>query len=735
VWFAPLAPVPDPVAVPEAVAAAVGARDEGAGAEAKTAPEDRVADRLGGRAALLVLDNCEHVAAAATSFVAGLLARCPRVVVLATSREPLGISGELQKHVDPLAVADAVTLFADRARAVQERFVVTDEDELAMLCRRLDGLPLAIELAAARTRVLPVAELAARVDDRFRLLTGAGTGDPRHRALVAAIDASYDLLFDDERRAFRRLSVFAGGVPLSVATEVCGPDALDLVTRLVDRSLLVADLSGREARYRMLESLRAYGRDRLVDEGELDDAMRALVSWSRDVAHQAAVAVRSAGQLDHLARLDVEHDNLRAALAWAVTGAPDDGLALVGWLLVPWFVHGRPQEARHWAEACLAAAVDPRPDDLARVLAYVGLIAEAPGWTGQPGAIEEQLATAEGRQRRAIGLADELGDDLLRADAQLVLLATLARRASMGMAVDRDQVVPIVRDAVAAFEAHDDQYGAGCVRSTEAIFGIVDGDEAAVALAIERTRAHVARSGDRFGASRVEWLLGIQARAAGDPALAYRHVERSIRLLDELGMAHAVTSQAEVLAQLAQAAGEDALAAQWRAFVRARRGGTTLLDSSIAAASRNRAGLAARSAGSPDEARTAHLEALALYEEAGSASGIAFTQSCLGFLDGDQTRHQQALTAAVDAGDPVALALALLGIASGFGPGEEAWAAVLLGAAAARWPSAGPPSHREDLDAVRAALGDGWAVEEAVGSVLSSDELLATVRLRRLVRA
>ena len=210
------------------------------------APEARTARRIGERPVVVVLDNCEHVADAAAGSASALLSTCPNLTIVATSREPLDLDGEAQLTLQPLAPADAAALFADRARTVQPRFGSADElAGLEDLCRRLDGLPLAIELAAARAKVLPLAQMAEMLDDRFTLLRAHRRhGDGRHAGLRAAIDSSYELLFDDERRLFRALAPFAGGVTLETATAVFGPDALDLVTRLVDRSLLFADISG-----------------------------------------------------------------------------------------------------------------------------------------------------------------------------------------------------------------------------------------------------------------------------------------------------------------------------------------------------------------------------------------------------------------------------------------------------------------------------------------------------------
>ena len=289
VWFVELALLVDPAAVAEAVASAVGAQDHSPARAAGTLrpPELRAIERLGDRAVIIVLDNCEHVLDAAAEVAARLLAGCPELRIVATSREPLSLDGEHQLVLGPLTDDDATALFAARAQVVQPRFRA-DQDELADLCRHLDGLPLAIELAAARTKTLPVPEIAARLEDRFGLLLAhKRSGPDRQQGLRAAIDWSYNLLFEEEQRAFRRLAVFAGGATLDAAEAVCGPEALDIVARLVDKSLLVADTAGRLARFRMLESLRAYGHDRLVEGDEVGAALAAHCQWCTRLAEDA----------------------------------------------------------------------------------------------------------------------------------------------------------------------------------------------------------------------------------------------------------------------------------------------------------------------------------------------------------------------------------------------------------------------------------------------------------------
>ncbi|HEV7761227.1 MAG TPA: BTAD domain-containing putative transcriptional regulator, partial [Acidimicrobiales bacterium] len=435
VWFVDLAPVVDPGAVAETVASAVGAQDRAPAGTARP-PEARTIERLGRRRVVVLLDNCEHVIDAAARCVAQLLASCPALRIVATSREPLGLDGEHQLPLGPLADTDAAALFTARAEAVQPLFRA-DPDDLAGLCRHLDGLPLAIELAAARTKTLPVAEIEERLHDRFALLVAPRrSGTDRQRTLRTAIDWSHDLLFDDEQRAFRRLAVFAGGTTVDAAEAVCGVDALEILTRLVDKSLLVADTGGPTARFRMLESLRAYGIDRLAGAGELDDARAIHLRWCTDLAEAAEAGIRGPDQLAWLDRLDAEHDNLRAALAHAMVADPVTGLRLVGALALPWWFRSRGREARYWVEAGLAAVADDAPAAVrAKALTWSGLLADfraSAAGGDRPGGFETELDLAAERQRQAVALALATGDELAVASARSQLSLTLTRQAMAG---------------------------------------------------------------------------------------------------------------------------------------------------------------------------------------------------------------------------------------------------------------------------------------------------------------
>ncbi|GAB3179441.1 AfsR/SARP family transcriptional regulator [Streptomyces incanus] len=377
VRVAELAPVEDPAGVPEAVVTAVGARETvlyGAGAEGMRAatergddPVNRLAEHCGRRRMLLVLDNCEHVVDAAARLVETLLERCPGLTVLATSREPLGVPGEVLRPVEPLPEPVALRLLADRGAAARPGFRVDDDPEAcAEICHRLDGLPLAIELAAARLRMLTPRQIADRLDDRFRLLTsGSRTVRPRQQTLRAVVDWSWDLLDAGERDVLRRLSVFAGGCDLAAAEAVCGPAVLDVLGSLVDKSLVVVVPSGGgpggdEMRYRLLETVAEYASERLDEAGRRTGAERAHLTYYRELARTTDPLLRGPDQLAAIERLEREYENLRTALRHAVV-ARDEQEALCLALSLSWYWQMRDQriEARNWCREVMALGPDP----------------------------------------------------------------------------------------------------------------------------------------------------------------------------------------------------------------------------------------------------------------------------------------------------------------------------------------------------------------------------------------
>ncbi|WP_329110945.1 winged helix-turn-helix domain-containing protein [Micromonospora sp. NBC_01699] len=379
VCFVELAAASPGTNLAQAVLGALGLRDAGlrAPAEHRRDTTDRLVAALTDRPLLLVLDNCEHVVAEAARLTAALLHACPRLRILTTSREPLRLTGEALCPVTGLALppqqcgpADArdypaVRLFAERAVDVAPDFAITaaNVDAVLRICRTLDGLPLAIELAAARLRTLPAADIAARLDDRFRLLTrGSRTALPRHRTLRAAVEWSWDLLEPTERVLARRLTVFTGGATVESAEGVCGlpdHDLVEVLAGLVDKSLVEVH----DGRYRMLDTVRAYGAERLAEAGEADRLHRAHADWFLAVAQTADPHLRRSEQLDWLRRLDAERDNLHAALRRATREAdPGTALRLVAALSFYWWLRGLRGEAATRAEEVLdTVGAEPPP--------------------------------------------------------------------------------------------------------------------------------------------------------------------------------------------------------------------------------------------------------------------------------------------------------------------------------------------------------------------------------------
>ncbi|MFJ4186352.1 AfsR/SARP family transcriptional regulator [Kitasatospora sp. NPDC089509] len=386
VWVAELAPLESPEAVPAAVVSALGLRElvlHGGGRVAEVMekraedPLRRLVEHCGHRRMLLVLDNCEHLIQAAADLADTLLAECPGLTVLATSREPLGVPGETVLPVEPLPDPVALRLLAERAAAARPGFDPEgDPEACAEICRRLDGLPLAIELAAARLRVMTARQIADRLDGRFALLTaGSRTLLPRQQTLRAVVDWSWDLLGKRERAVLRRLSVFAGGWQLEDAevvcadgTEVVGPEVADLLLSLVDKSLLVADLAddGGQPRYRMLETIHEYATERLAESAAERDATGARhLSHFRSVVAAADLAVHGPRQLHWLSVLEREQDNVRAALRRAIDlGDEQQALVLALGMSWYWSLRGYSLEARGWYDAVTALGPGPFGPDV-----------------------------------------------------------------------------------------------------------------------------------------------------------------------------------------------------------------------------------------------------------------------------------------------------------------------------------------------------------------------------------
>jgi len=372
VWLIELDPITDPLVLPQVIAGALGLKEQ-----AGRRLADTLADHLRGQHSLLVLDNCEHVVDSAAELTGALLRECEGLRVLATSREPLKLPGEVSWRVPPLARDEAVRLFTDRARSQSPGFQLTDENLQVVLgiCERLDEIPLAIELAAARVAMMPVNEILVRLQDRFSLLTaGTRTSASRQQTLRATLDWSYELLADPEKMLFERVSIFAGRFSLDEVEAVCSDDrlgsraVLDLLARLVDKSMVTLD----GGRYRCLETIRSYGRQRLSDAGELEALEARLGSYLLAVAE-----AREPGRLaEWLDRLEAVHDDIRATLLWSLKADPELGMRLGDALNLFWQLRGHASEPRQFADAMLAQTgsdfrLRPAALHLAGAFAYV----------------------------------------------------------------------------------------------------------------------------------------------------------------------------------------------------------------------------------------------------------------------------------------------------------------------------------------------------------------------------
>ncbi|WP_405424036.1 AfsR/SARP family transcriptional regulator [Streptomyces erythrochromogenes] len=745
VWLVELAPLGAGADVAPAVLNALALREHGAAAGD---PLDRLAAALRTRTALLVLDNCEHLIEAAASLADRLLGECPGLRILATSREPLGLTGEALWPVHPLALpprdADAaqamsyasVRLLNDRAAAARSGFAVTEETAAAVtrICRALDGMPLAIELAAARLRTMSAEQLAARLDDRFRLLTGGARSAPRqHRTLRAVVDWSWELLTEPERALLRRLAAFPGGATVEAAEGVCagGPveeyDVLDLVTSLADKSLLVTDGDGR---YRMLETIRAYGLDKLAEAGEEEAVRRAHAAYFTGLARAADPYLRRSEQLEWLARLTAEHDNLSAALRGAIAAGEARAavrlVAAAGWY---WWLSGHKADGGRLAAQALALPdrpadlPDPAGPDPTDICA-----ADTEGAEGTEGGYEESRAVA--CALAVLFATAGLGDD--RQTAELLREGVLlAGRTGSRHPVVRflDPLDRILRSAAAGeappadawegAQADEDPWvrAQGLLEGAKFLLGTggrPERAEAAIASALAGFRG----LGERWGTSFALTLLADLVARRGDHAAAIGHYEEAVAVLGELGVVEDRLYAWVRQAQLRLLTGDPAGGAATMA--RAQRAATAAgWPEALAMVAHGRADLA-RWNGDRDLARAELARAReAIREVAVHPVFRAVVLDSLGYLDAAEggpaaarAHRAEALDLALAAGHAPTLAQVLVGVADQAllleRPRE---AARLLAAALAV--RGGPDHARADAarveGAARAALGEAYA--------------------------
>jgi predicted ATPase/class 3 adenylate cyclase/DNA-binding CsgD family transcriptional regulator len=530
VWYVDLAPITHPDLVPGTVARAFGLSDQ-PGRSAL----DTLLRSLGDRRMLVVLDNCEHLPDACATLAAALLGACPAVTLLATSREPIRAVGEITWQVPSLSLDDeAIELFIDRARQVRPDFAVSDENAgtVTEICRRLDGMPLAIELAAARIRALSLTEIVDSLHDRFRLLTGgARTAVRRQQTLRASVDWSHALLTEPEQVLFRRLSVFMGGFDLDAAQAVGGGhdieryQVLDQLTLLVDKSLVVAEDIKDRTRYRLLETVRQYALEKLGESGEANEVR----TRHRDYYTSTAAELDALEHTDRERRLDeaeAEIDNLRAAFGWSrENGEIELALRLASSLQPLWLTRGRLVEGLGWLDAALAEKAaesgDLRPAR-GRALADKALLLASVGVT-------ESLEAAE----QALALARELGDPAL-------LVRALVSRGSIS-AYDAEVSLPHLEEAADLARQLGDSWQLSQILNWQATAAMMAGDTVATVAAAEEGLDLANAIGDRFVSRQCRLWLANALVYRGDLARAVSECEEVIA---EAAAAHDVLLQA-----------------------------------------------------------------------------------------------------------------------------------------------------------------------------------------------
>jgi len=566
VWVVDLSPLSEQGLIPQTVAATLGVRETPGRSH-----RDALAEFLRPRHVLLVLDNCEHLIAECAQTVEPLLRAATKLHVLATSREGFGIAGEVVSRVPSLSLPaaselpasealleyDAIRLFVERAGAVDAAFTVkaTNAVTVAEICHRLDGIPLALELAAARLNVLSVDQISRRLSDRFRLLTGGSrTAVARQRTLEATIDWSYDLLSETERVLLCRLSVFPGGFTLEAAEDVCAGDGIDkdimvdLLSHLVDKSLIIADAEAAgERRYRFLETVRQYGRERLVRSGDAERVRDRHLSFFIELVRRAEPELQQADQVAWLNRLQREHDNVRSALDWCLANPErgDTGLELAAALTWFWIKRGYFAEGRQWLERALAAT-ESSERLRAKALNSISCMA----------VFQADYPTTLARADESIALGRKAGD--LRTTAHSLFLqgVVAVQRA------EREQIATLAAESQTAAVASEDLWIQAHPLELLGFVAVIDGHYDRGAQVFRDALELFRRSGDIWGVSRMLTNVGqvsvLQGNFAGARALA----AEGIALSQELGDRREVALYLEIVAAAEAGQGDVARAAR-----------------------------------------------------------------------------------------------------------------------------------------------------------------------------
>jgi predicted ATPase/DNA-binding SARP family transcriptional activator len=721
-WLVELAAIGADGDVAQSALAALGLRDALLGGAPNAEPMDRLIAAIREREALLILDNCEHVIESAAAFADRVLGECQRLRILATSREPLGITGEALWLVEPLALpaedadpgeiesSPAVQLLLDRAGAVRKD-LATDAralSNMARVCRALDGMPLAIELAAARLRTMSLDQLANRLDDRFRLLTsGSRTALPRHKTLRAVVDWSWELLTDAERMVLRRLSVFSGGASLEAAERVCVASAveqgaveqeqvLELLTALAEKSLLLAE-GDSAPRYRMIGTIKEYARDRLAEAGELDLARHAHLAYFTELTETADPHLRRAEQLEWLAALEVEHDNIGSAMRGAIAAGEAHGAMRLasgaGWY---WWLGGHKAEGNELITAATAIPGEVADEVRAMVYAFVAMF----------------LSSGRGDQYQVaewIHEAHRLSQRSQHDNPLLGLIAPLER-----MLQAPDGFLP----AWESLLDNGDPWVRALARLQLGKMRIMLGQGGRDADAyLEKALAEFRAIGERWGISFALTELADRITVRGEFAGACEYYEQAIAVVTEVGALEDVIRMRSLQAQLYWLLGdEDSSAA---AIAEAQRCAERVTwPDALAELALSKAELA-RWGGHPEEAyQQLGVATSMLGDEAEQANIRATTHDLLGYLAGDLSEAREhraaAFQAASEAGHAPLIARALVGIADlalRRGQYEQAARLLAVSAGVRGLPDRSQPDVARIEQAVRRRLGEARFAE------------------------
>ncbi len=557
VWLAELASLTDPALVMQSVASVFRLREQ-----LGMPLGELVTDYLREKDLLLILDNCEHLVETCAQLVDHLLRACTRLKIIASSREALGIAGETVYRVPPLSLpaagestrealtqCESAQLFIERASAAKPKFMLTGQnaEPIAQICRRLDGIPLALELAAARVTTFSPEQIASHLDDRFRLLTGGSrTALPRQQTLRALIDWSYELLSEEERCLLRRLSVFAGSWSYAAAEAVCADlDVLDLLTQLVNKSLIVVDDEATEPRYRLLETVRQYARDKLLEMGETEQTRSKHFDYFFSLAKRAGAKLHSFGASEWVDRLDLEHDNLRAAMQWALENRLDDLLRMIAPLAFFWNRRGYEEEARGAIrEALEHAARLPQFQENADS-EHLRLLGE----TWQALAMQ---AFSQGDNVHAIEASEQAAAFARRRGDKHLLALTLGFKASGAVSMGRvDGVQEMLMEGLQAAAESGDRSALGLPLAMYAqATAFITGDFDKAWADMERSQVALKESGDDWGTTMAQLSAAMIAKFRGDYSRARKQFASLEPLFRDLGDQHRINMVRSELAHI-----------------------------------------------------------------------------------------------------------------------------------------------------------------------------------------